>query len=183
MTSALLAAAAKPLRKDAALNRERVLAAAAEVFHEQGLAAGMEDIARRAGVGVGTVYRRFPDRESLLDALLTELLEVYLRATQEALGSPTGLADFLRTIGEVQASSRGCVVRLWSSPTADELHEQVRQGMGALIADAQARGACRPDVTLDDVIGVMVALRGMREGTVPADWRRHLELCLRGLRP
>ena len=178
-----MTAAAKPLRKDAALNREKVLAAAAEVFHEQGLAAGMEDVARRAGVGVGTVYRRFPDRAALLDALLTELLEEYRVLTEQALGREDGLADFLRAMGEVQATPRGCVLRLWSPPTSAGPHEQLREGMRALLLDAQARGTCRADTTLDDVIAIMVALRGVREATVPADWRRHLELCLRGLRP
>jgi AcrR family transcriptional regulator len=176
---------AKPLRRDAALNRERVLTAAAEVFHEQGLAAGLEDVARRAGVGVGTVYRRFPDRAALLDALVAELLEVYLRTAQEALTSPdgTGLAAFLRAVGEVQATPQGCVLRLWSSPASAGLHDQLHATMEALVVDAQAHGTCRDDVTFDDVVGILVATRGVRESPKSADWRRHLELCLRGLRP
>ena len=84
----------RPLRRDAAANRERVLTAAAEVFHEHGLGAGLEDVARRAGVGVATVYRRFPSREALLEALLSDLLQVYLDEAEQARASiGVGLRD------------------------------------------------------------------------------------------
>src|SRR4051794_18831071 len=62
----------RPLRRDAERNRQRILAAAAEVFAERGLGATLDDIARHAGVGVGTVYRRFPDKDALIDALFLE---------------------------------------------------------------------------------------------------------------
>src|SRR5215472_15564132 len=65
----------RPLRKDAERNRVRILAAAAEVFTERGLHASLDDVADRAGVGVGTVYRRFPDKEALVEALFTERLD------------------------------------------------------------------------------------------------------------
>jgi len=179
---------ARPLRRDAAANRERVLSAAAEVFHEHGLSAGLEDVARRAGVGVATVYRRFPSREALLEALLSDLLAVYLDEAERARALPagTGLATFVRTVAEVQASPRGCALRLWSSPAVQELRARLDDRMAALVADAQRHGACRGDVTVGDLVGVLVALRGIREtptSTAGLDWRRHLELCLAGLRP
>jgi len=178
----------RPLRRDAAANRERVLAAAAEVFHEQGLSAGLEDVARRAEVGVATVYRRFPTREALLETLLSELLLVYLDEAERARTRPdgSGLAVFVRTIAEVQASPRGCAVRLWSSPAVEELRGRLHERMAALVADAQRHGTCREGVTVGDLVGVFVALRGVREtptSTAGLDWRRHLELCLAGLRP
>lgn len=178
----------RPLRRDAAENRERVLAAAAEVFHEHGLTAGLEDVARRAGVGVGTVYRRFPHREALLEALLSDLLEVYADEAQRALALPggRGLAHYVRTVGEVQATPRGCALRLWSSPAVEERRAHVHAQMQALLDDAKEHGTCREDVTLGDLVGIMVALRGVREtptSTLALDWRRHLELCLEGLRP
>ena len=178
----------RPLRRDAAANRERVLDAAAEVFHERGLGAGLEDVARRAGVGVATVYRRFPSREALLEALLSDLLQVYLDEAQRARALPdgAGLAAFVRTVAEVQATPRGCALRLWSSPAVEELRAQLHERMAVLIADAQAAGTCREGVTVDDLVGVLVALRGVREtptSTAGLDWRRHLELCLSGLRP
>jgi AcrR family transcriptional regulator len=177
----------RPLRRDAAANRERVLSAAAEVFHEHGLDAGLEDVARRAGVGVATVYRRFPSREALLEALLSDLLQVYLDEAERARTLPdgTGLAAFVRTVAEVQASPRGCAVRLWSSPAVEELRAELHLRMAALIADAQQSGTCRDGVTVPDLVGVFVALRGIREtptSTAGLDWRRHLELCLAGLR-
>ena len=177
----------RALRKDAAANRERVLTAAAEVFHEQGLAAGLDDVARRAGVGVGTVYRRFPTREALLEALLSELLEAYLATAEQALRLPDGegLAAFVRAAGEVQATPLGCAMRLWSSPAAEELRDRLHDRMADLITDAQRHGTCRADVDVADLVAVFVALRGVRETpttSVALDWRRHLELCLQGLR-
>ena len=178
----------RPLRRDAAANRERVLDAAAEVFHEHGVSAGLEDVARRAGVGVATVYRRFPSREALLEALLSDLLQVYLDEADSARARPdgTGLAAFVRTVAEVQATPRGCALRLWSSPAVEELRGRLHVQMELLIADAQQHGTCRDGVTVGDLVGVLVALRGIREtptSTAGLDWRRHLELCLAGLRP
>jgi AcrR family transcriptional regulator len=178
----------RPLRRDAAANRERVLDAAAEVFHEHGLGAGLEDVARRAGVGVATVYRRFPSREALLEALLSDLLQVYLGEAEQAHALPggTGLAAFVRTVAEVQATPRGCALRLWSSPAVEELRARLHERMAVLIADAQQHGTCRQGVTVGDLVGVFIALRGVREtptSTAGLDWRRHLDLCLAGLRP
>ncbi|MCA1713136.1 MAG: TetR/AcrR family transcriptional regulator [Actinobacteria bacterium] len=179
---------ARPLRRDALANRERLLAAAAEVFHEHGLTASLDDVARRAGVGVATLYRNFPHREALLDTLLVDLLEDYSRTADEALALPagSGLAWFLRTVGDVQATPRGCPLRLWSSSAAQPSRSALHDRMEALIRDAQRAGTCRDDVRLGDLIGILVAVRGVRETPstdVALDWRRHLELCLAGLRP
>ena len=78
----------RPLRRDAELNRQRILRAAAEIFTEQGLQATLDDVARRAGVGVGTVYRRFPDKETLADALFTERLDALVALAEDALADP-----------------------------------------------------------------------------------------------
>jgi len=178
----------RPLRRDAAVNRARVLAAAAEVFHEQGLTAGLDDVARRAGVGVGTVYRRFPTRDALMEALLADLLDAYATEADRALALPggSGLAEFVRTVGEVQATPRGCALRLWSSPAADVRHAELHVLMVALLDDGKRHGTCRDDVTVGDLVGILIALRAVREAPaarVELDWRRHLELCLVGLRP
>src|SRR5215813_10673364 len=100
----------RPLRKDAARNRERILAAAAEVFAERGLHVTLDDIARHAGVGVGTVYRRFADKDALIDALFDERLAQFSRLAEEALAcdSPfTGFELFLSSALEQQAADRG----------------------------------------------------------------------------
>src|SRR6266566_2146364 len=75
----------RPLRRDAERNRQRILRAAAEVFTERGLQATLDDVARRAGVGVGTVYRRFPDKEALVEALFTERLDALAGFAELAL--------------------------------------------------------------------------------------------------
>ena len=80
---------ARPLRRDAELNRQRILAAAGELFAERGLAVTLDDIARHAGVGVGTVYRRYPDKELLIDALFEERLTALCEAAEAALASST----------------------------------------------------------------------------------------------
>ena len=148
----------------------------------------LEDVARRAGVGVGTLYRRFPSREALLEALLSDLLQVYLDEAEQARALPggTGLATFMRTVAEVQATPRGCAMRLWSSPAVEALRTELHERMAALVEDAQRSGTCREGITVADLVGVLVALRGVRETPTSAgglDWRRHLELCLAGLRP
>ena len=78
----------RPLRRDAERNRQRILQAAAEVFAERGLSATMDDIAEHASVGVGTVYRRFPDKELLIDALFEERMARMLEVAQQALAEP-----------------------------------------------------------------------------------------------
>ena len=88
----------RPLRRDAARNRERILAAAAELFTERGLQVTLDEVARRAGVGVGTVYRRFPDKEALTDALFEERITALVDLAQQALADPdewAGLVSFL----------------------------------------------------------------------------------------
>ena len=137
---------------------------------------------------MATVYRRFPHREALLEALLEDLLDAYVLAAIAALAVPGGggLASFVRTVGEVQATPRGCALRLWSSPGVDDQRRSLHVHMEALLDDAKRHATCRDDVTVPDLVGILVALRGVREiptATVALDWRRHLELCLAGLRP
>ena len=177
----------RPKRADALRNYEALVAAAREAFAEGG-EVSLEDVARRAGVGVGTVYRRFPSREALLESLLSDLLQVYLDEAEQARSLPggSGLASFVRTVAEVQATPRGCALRLWSSPAVEQLRAQLHERMAVLVDNAQEHGTCRPGVTVEDLVGILVALRGVREtptSTAGLDWRRHLELCLAGLLP
>src|SRR5215472_4279290 len=88
----------RPLRRDAERNRQRILEAAAEVFTERGFAATLDEVARRAGVGVGTVYRRFPDKASLADALFTDRIDALVQLAERAQGEPdawAGLTGFM----------------------------------------------------------------------------------------
>src|SRR5450759_1004166 len=115
---------ASTLRRDAARNRDKILAAARAAFDEEGVDVGVESIAQRAGVGIGTLYRRFPTKELLIEAVVAEVRHAVLSAAEAALenGTPTtGLADFLRAVGWLQFEHAGCLTRLWSSG-----HDEVR---------------------------------------------------------
>ena len=90
----------RPLRRDAEMNRQRILRAASQVFTARGLQATLDDVARQAGVGVGTVYRRFPDKEALVDALFEDKLQALVTEAERALEAPdswTGLVTLLNT--------------------------------------------------------------------------------------
>src|SRR5882757_1609905 len=87
----------RPLRRDAQRNRELLLAAAREVFAERGLEAPLEEIARRAGVSIGTLYNRFPSRVDLVDAALTEPVEASVRIAERALANPDPWQGLVRS--------------------------------------------------------------------------------------
>lgn len=181
----------KPLRRDAAENRERLLRAAFELFAEQGPEVGVNEIARRAGVGPGTLYRRFPTKEALIDELYQIVLDEMLDTARQALAGDVpgqALEHCLRRIGEIMAAHRGCLARLWgahpdrSSGRATEWWAAV-EGM---LAPAVRAGRVRPDLTVQDVRICLIGLRCVVQETVaesPDLWRRHLELLLAGLRP
>ena len=166
MTSATNAE--RPLRKDAAQHREQLLAAAVQVFDEQGLNASVTEIARVAGVGIGTLYRRFPTKEALIDALVHEVLSATIQMARDAASSPdgTGLERFLEASSAYQAEHVGCLPRLWNTD-----HEMVKT----------ARQLTSTDLSL-----AMFSLLGVLETTLPVApdaWRRHLDLLIAGMRP
>src|SRR5436305_10369575 len=103
------APAPRPLRRDAERNRQRILRAAAEVFTTRGLQVSLDDVAQHAGVGVGTVYRRFPDKESLVEALFEERIQAMVALAEKALAEPdswTGLVTFLESACAELATDR-----------------------------------------------------------------------------
>lgn len=178
----------RPLRKDAARNRELLLAAAAKVFARQGLGASVEEVAREAGVGVGTLYRRFATKEELVDALVHDVLTRFVRLAEDAAAASdgSGLEEFLRGAAALQADHTGCLPRLWNSSSEQGLVEEARRRIADLLTTAQRRGRVRPDVTPTDISVMLWSLRGVIEtsgGAVGAAWQRHLELLLAGLRP
>jgi AcrR family transcriptional regulator len=176
----------RPLRRDAAQNRDRLLAAASEVFAAQGLEASVADIARAAGVGMGTLYRRFPTKDALIDALVHEVLDAMIAMATTALEEPdgAGLEHFLEASSAYQAEHRACLPRLW---TAD--HTMVRTARAlitSLLDDAKLHQRVRKDITTTDLTVVMWSIRGILETTreVALDsWQRHLEILIAGMRP
>ncbi len=175
----------RPIRRDAAKNRARLLVAAGRVFEEKGLEASVADVAREAGVGMGTLYRRFPSKDALIDALVTEVLEATISMAREAAQRPdgTGLEHFLESSSSYQAEHLGCLPRLWS--TDHPLVATARELVGELLADAQAHGRVRPDLTSTDISLVLWSIRGVLEttGSNAAVRRRHLDLLVAGIRP
>jgi AcrR family transcriptional regulator len=178
----------KPLRRDAAENKQRLLEAAQLVFAKDGLDASVEEVARVAGVGMGTLYRRFPTKDALIGELVRELLADVVRDARRALAphDGTGLEKFLHAASAHQASQRGCLARLWGSSAAPDLMREIKGLIDDLLVDAQAHGQIRADVVPNDVKVILWSLRGVIETThsVAADaWRRHLAIVLAGLRP
>ena len=181
----------RTLRRDAAENRERVLRAAWEVFGEQGPEAGVEEIARRAGVGMGTLYRRFPTKEALVQALNDALMEEILATARRTLAEEPGgggLEAYLWFTGELMSAHHGCLTRLWQAnlPGTDPRREELWGTVGQLLERAKQAGEVREDLTLTDVYLCVLALRGLVDDTAapaPEVWRRYLAVVLAGFRP
>ncbi|TMQ91138.1 TetR/AcrR family transcriptional regulator [Actinomadura soli] len=186
--------AERPLRADARDNRNRILAAAAEVFVEQGPGAPLEDISRRAGTGIATLYRRFPDRNALtravaLDALQRTADEARLARDEE----PTAFAALVRYLHRVLDIRIGAVfpVLLNEIPFDDAEIAAVRDGgvavMQGLVATAQEDGDLRDDITHADIGMLLVRLSRPLPGPMSRDLaeqlaHRHLDLIIDGLR-
>jgi AcrR family transcriptional regulator len=178
----------QPLRRDAAENRQLLLDAAAQVFAAHGLDASVEEIARVAGVGIGTLYRRFPTKEALVAALVQDVLgtmsQLAEAATEQADG--TGLERFLETSSAYQAEHSGCLPRLWNTDADNESIHQVRRTIAALLDDAKLHGRVRAELTSTDLTMIMWSIRGVIEttrGIAPDAWRRLLDVLLAGMRP
>ena len=181
----------KPLRADARRNREKVLAAARAVFAEQGVDAQMDDVARRADVGVGTVYRHFPTKDALLNALTDELFAVVAVYTRNQLTLDDPWEAFTRALwfgAEKTAGDRAfSEIMAATSPGAARTcpgKEDLLVTIGELIDRCKAAGKMRPDVMVDDIGLLMcgVGSASQMEHPVRDAWRRHLAIMLDGLR-
>jgi AcrR family transcriptional regulator len=179
-------------RADARRNRRKVLDAARKAFAEDGLDVRVEKVARRAGVGVGTVYRHFPTKEDLLQALADDRFAGLADAARRAVEDPDawhGFAGFMRYSAEVMAEDRALSEAMDQRPEmCGQAAEDARllEVVGELIERAQAEGALRPDVVPEDVPGLICGLgRATRatEGRPTISWERYLGIILAGLRP
>ncbi len=189
MTPPVDTAAAPPLRRDAAANRERILTAAIEVFSASGAQAGIDEVARRAGVGVGTVYRRFPTKDALLVEIVDQLLRDLVTVARDALDAPpeAGLSAFLAGAGALQARHAGCLWQLWSGgPEHSATLRELRAIGQQLLGRAQDAGAVRSELVYEDIGMLLWSLAGVVEsahGVDPQLWRRTLEIMLHGMKP
>lgn len=183
----------RPLRKDAERNRQRILAAASEVFTERGLEATLDDVARHAGVGVATVYRRFPDKALLADALFEERINALAGLAVQALDAADpweGLASFMTAAAEMLTSDRGLrqilMFAAHGHKRAGYARERMRPAISRLVERAQAAGQVRPDLSFTDIPVMEFMLGATAEyarDVRPDIWRRYLALMLDSLRP
>ena len=188
-----LAAAARAPRSDAERNRKRVLVAAARVFGERGPTATLNDVARAAGVGVGTVYRKFPDKEAMLDALFEDKVASLVRLAEEAsLINDAGAAfrSFLLGVMQMRATDRGLDAILTapcrSARFAEELGRRFVPAVERLVARAIDVGELRRDFSGREVclLGFMVGkVADITRSTEPDAWRRYAQLLVDGTRP
>jgi AcrR family transcriptional regulator len=184
---------ARPLRRDAERNRLRILAAAGELFAERGLGVTLDDIARHAGVGVGTVYRRYPDKELLIDALFEERLKGLCEAAETALAVEdpwAGFVLFLERGGELQARDRGLKELIADHAHGGECVVRSRDRLRLLVTElferAKRAGVVRADAEAFDTPLIFMMLGPLMDRAHDVDpdlWRRYLGLVLDGLRP
>ncbi|MFF5295353.1 TetR/AcrR family transcriptional regulator [Paractinoplanes globisporus] len=178
------------LRADAERNRTALLCAAREIFGEHGLDASLDEIARRAGVGNATLYRRFPTRRDLIAEVFAGQMAEYVELAELALHEPDPWAAFvgyLTRLFELQATDRGLSELLVSTSFDDDerlsaLRAAAQRGASEVIARAQQAGGLRDDFTRKDIAILMRANAGVVRGSLDPDaWKRQLVLLLDGL--
>jgi AcrR family transcriptional regulator len=186
------AAADRPLRKDAERNRRRILDAARELFAQHGLGVTLNDVAHHAGVGVGTVYRRFPDKAKLIEELFEQQIEELVGLMEEAVEDPDpwrGLSGFMKRNLELQTRDRAFREIVMGTPEGAQRVAQIRSRMfplaGHLVQRAKAAGALRADFEPQDfpiLLMMLTALVDAAREVEPEVWRRYVEIVLQGLR-
>jgi AcrR family transcriptional regulator len=186
-------ASPRALRSDAERNRRLVLEAATEAFAEEGLDVGMAEIARRAGVGNATVFRRFPSKDALIEAIVDEKIAELIAAAERAaeIEDPwNSLVDLLEKTAALQARDHGFFQAteefMLRHPDLLRRHRPVFEAVDRLVVRAQEAGVVRDDVTTLDLLGLVkgsvVCLppsRDLRDD----GWRRYLSIMLDALRP
>jgi AcrR family transcriptional regulator len=184
---------ARPLRADARRNREKILEASVQVFSETGLDTQMEELARRAGVGVGTLYRHFPTKDELVRALIVHHMagmaeEARVRLLTDTDDPWEAFSGFLLKCADRHESERLLSQVLATQPSswfrhAAVVETELAERASALMERAQAAGAVRADARGDDIPVIMCGLSAVVEADWgPSAWRRYMQLMLDGLR-
>jgi AcrR family transcriptional regulator len=178
----------RPLRADAERNRARLLEAASELFARKGLSVGLDEIARHAGVGVGTAYRRFPDKEELIDALFEQRLLALVAVADEALEHPDpwgGFVHFMEGAVDLHSRDQGFKELVFGTPRVARARAEMWPRVDALVRRAQDAGVLRTDVAATDIPLLQFALAALAPFQPPAGVElapRHLRIVLDGLR-
>jgi AcrR family transcriptional regulator len=179
-------------RADAVRNRHALVEAAAAVFTARGLEVPLDDIARAAAVGNATLYRHFPTRTSLVEAVFEQVLNQIVESARQYADEPDAwkaFEDHLTLLCGLQARDRGLadllVTAFPAAPQIERLRSQALAGLNTLIASAQRKGVLRADFRHEDVVLILMANAGLLRRTrehAPDAWRRHLAFVLDGLR-
>ena len=180
------------MRRDAQANRDRIVAAARDAFADEGIDVPVEEIARRAGVGMGTLYRHFAAKEDLIDAVFAESIGKFVEAAQEALvveDAWAGFCGFLERALVLHFENSGLkdvvVTRAHGRARLEEARAQMRPLVRELVERAQAQGTLRADFSPTDVSMLFWTGARVIEATAsvaPGAWRRYLGMQLDGLR-
>lgn len=180
----------RPLRADAERNRQLVMRTAERLFAERGSAVPLNEIAREAGIGVGTVYRRFPDLQALIDALFTERFTAFLQLASASAQQPEpgrALRQYLLEAAEWRARDRALEVVLAHASIDAEPVARLRDDLGRLVDGlarrAVAAGAVREDFAGADVYAFLHMIGAVADRThdvAPDAWRRYAEVLLTG---
>jgi AcrR family transcriptional regulator len=178
----------RPRRADAERNRSRILAAASELFAQRGLDASMPELAERAGVGVGTLYRAFPDKDHLLGAVMAERLRWLAAEIEVAIEGADPWAAFTDVIWKgatLHVKDRAfhqCMRAALELPEVREARGHTLDAFQRLIERAQAAGVMRPDVVAEDIPMLMAGVGLSRAAGPGVQWERHLAVVIDGLR-
>jgi AcrR family transcriptional regulator len=184
-------ATTRPLRADAQRNRDKIVAAARDCFSEDGLDAQMEDVARRAGVGVGTVYRHFPTKDALVRALVVAQMEAMTARAPEFLAEAErdawgAFSGFMRACAGKHEGDRGLAQVISTQPAESFIDVAMDTGLmkvtGQLLVAAQEAGVARRDLVATDVGLTMCGLSAVLESFGEAGGRRYLQMMLDGMR-
>jgi AcrR family transcriptional regulator len=176
-------------RRDAERNRAKLVEVGRSVFAELGPDAPLEEIARRAGVGIGTLYRHFPTREALVGSIFAEHMDEVVTASQDAAVADdawAGLVGFLERVLELQARNlplRGLFLRVPDDANA-ERRKRILPALDRAVARAKEQGSLRDDFTVGDLAVAMWSFAPIFEATAdvaPNAWRRHLTILLDGM--
>lgn len=179
----------RAVRKDVARNRALLLKAADELLADSGLEISLNELARRAGVGVGTVYRHFADKEAVLAALFEQRLDSLAEILQEGIASDDpieGLRHVLYTLGEMQAGDRALFQVMVTSKTPEQraVVRKRLQPLGTeLVQRANATGQLRRELSPTDIpmlLWVSMSINDLAAGVRTDVWRRYVELVLIG---
>jgi AcrR family transcriptional regulator len=178
----------RPRRADAARNRERILAAASELFAQRGMDASMPELAERAGVGVGTVYRAFPDKEHVLSAVIAERFRWLAAEVEAASASADPWAAFTDVVWKAAAlhakdrAFHQCLPQALDLPEVSEARRHTLDAFRRLITRAQEAGALRDDLVAEDIPMLLAGVGVSRSASRGVSWERHLALVIDGLR-